>query len=110
MKKRLRRTAPEAKLAAKPTEDHVKIVKEYDEGLVDAGNSIFKHRIDQIEEEMHRRKNFRYENRRYLDKIRSNEVIVTQCPDVKILDMIPRVSIIEDVQFRKALPKSYKHF
>lgn len=35
---------------------------------------------------------------------------MTQHPDVQSLDMIPRVNIIEDVQFRKALPKSYKMF
>lgn len=37
-------------------------------------------------------------------------MLVTQNPAVQSLSMIPSVNIIEDCQFRKALPKSYKHF
>ena len=30
--------------------------------------------------------------------------------EVETLDMMPRVSMLEDIHFRKALPKSYKLF
>ena len=59
---------------------------------------------------MHRRENFEYKNRKYVDKVGSNPVLVIQHPEVQSLYMAPRVNIIEDMQLRKALPKSYKMF
>lgn len=59
---------------------------------------------------MHLRENFTYKDRKYIEKVGNNPILVTHHPSVQSLDMIPRVNIIEDVQFRKALPKSYKHF
>ena len=35
-------------------------------------------------------------------------VVVTSSQDVLNLDMQPKVNIIEDIQFRKALPKSFR--
>lgn len=37
-----------------------------------------------------------------------NPVLVMPSKDVASLDMMPRVNIIEDMQFRKALPKTFK--
>lgn len=39
-----------------------------------------------------------------------NPVLVLPSNDVRQLDMMPRIQILEDLQFRKALPKSYKYF
>ena len=37
-----------------------------------------------------------------------NQVLVTQDKNVTSLDMMPRVSLLEDIAFRKALPKSFR--
>ena len=39
-----------------------------------------------------------------------NPDLVMPSQEVTTLDMMPRVSILEDLQFRKALPKSLKYF
>lgn len=39
-----------------------------------------------------------------------NPVLVTTGHDVTTLDFMPRVSMLEDIHFRKALPKSFKLF
>ena len=41
-----------------------------------------KSRIDCIESEMQKRENFAYANRKYIEQISSNPVLVTQNPEV----------------------------
>ena len=49
-------------------------------------------------------------NKKYLQALSKNPVLVVQSEGIQNLDMKPRVNIIEDLQFRKALPKSVKLF
>lgn len=111
MKKRLRRNKQQ-KIEGKGLQSQSKRSKSLagDDYEVVANRSGLKSRIDCIEEEMHKREHFAYLNRKYIETVGSNQVLVMQTPEVKSLDMIPRVNIIEDLQFRKALPKAYKHF
>ena len=39
-----------------------------------------------------------------------NPVLVVPDPSVQALDMLPRVELLEDVEFRKKIPKAYKLF
>lgn len=59
---------------------------------------------------MYTRERYDYLNKKYINSIGKNPVIVVPSNDVKTLDMMPRISILEDLQFRKALPKSFKYF
>ena len=63
-----------------------------------------------IEDEMQKREHFQYMNKKYIQTMSKNPVLVTPSLDVKSIDMLPRVNILEDLQFRKALPKSFKLF
>ena len=42
--------------------------------------------------------------------MQTNPVLVTPDPSVQALDMLPRVELLEDVEFRKKIPKAYKLF
>ena len=57
---------------------------------------------------MHIRNNFQYKNKKLIELMSKNQVLVTQDRGVTSLDMMPRVSLLEDISFRKALPKSFK--
>jgi len=59
---------------------------------------------------MNQRERYEYLNKKYLTSMGKNQVLVMPNQEVKTLDMMPRVSILEDLQFRKALPKSFKYF
>ena len=39
-----------------------------------------------------------------------NPVLVMPTAAMESLDMMPRVNVLEDIQFRKAIPKSFKLF
>ena len=70
--------------------------------------AVLKTKAALLEEEMLKREKFSYENKRYIETVGANPVVVTANQNVKVLDMLPKVNILEDCQFRKALPKSFK--
>lgn len=70
----------------------------------------YKTKEQMIEEQMNMKERFEYLNKKYLASMEKNPVLVIPSKEVKTLDMMPRVSILEDLQFRKALPKSFKYF
>ena len=49
-------------------------------------------------------------NKKYIEQMNKNPVLVMPDHNVRHLDMMPRVNILEDIQFRKAIPKSFKLF
>ena len=57
---------------------------------------------------MNRRERFEYQNRHYINGYEANPILVLPDSNLKTLDMFPRVDLIEDLQFRKALPNSFK--
>ena len=63
-----------------------------------------------VEEEILQRERFSYLNKKYLESMSKNPVLVMPDQNVKSLDMKPRVHVLEDVHFRKALPKTFKYF
>ena len=56
------------------------------------------------------REYFSHLNKKYIATTSKNPVLVTPSQDIEILDMLPRINVLEDLQFRKALPKSFKLF
>ena len=53
---------------------------------------------------------FSHLNKKYIASMSKNPVLVMPDKEIMTLDMLPRVSMLEDIQFRKALPKSFKLF
>ena len=50
-----------------------------------------------IEDEMQKREHFQYMNKKYIQTMSKNPVLVTPSLDVKSIDMLPRVNILEDL-------------
>ena len=69
-----------------------------------------KSRGERLDDDLINRQRFKYTNKKYIEKLGTNPVVVLPSQGVQSLDMNPRVNIIEDLQFRKALPKSVKLF
>lgn len=43
-------------------------------------------------------------------QMQTNPVLVTPDPSVQALDMLPRIELLEDIVFRKKIPKAFKLF
>ena len=65
---------------------------------------------ERLEKEINLREYFTHLNKKYIDTMSKNPVLVMPDQEVETLDRMPRVSMLEDIHFRKALPKSYKLF
>ena len=59
---------------------------------------------------MNRRERYDYQNKKYISQYKSNPVLVLPDEHLKTLDMFPRVNLIEDIQFRKQIPKSFQMY
>ena len=53
---------------------------------------------------------FQYLDNKYRKGMVNNPVLVMPTVAMESLDMMPRVNVLEDIQFRKAIPKSFKLF
>ena len=57
-----------------------------------------------------RRERYDYQQAKMIRQMQNSPVLVVPDPSVAALDMLPRIEMLEDLQFRKKLPKSYKLF
>ena len=67
-------------------------------------------RLNYVQKELNRRERYDYQNRRYIKGFEVNPILVLPDENLKTLDMFPRVNLIEDLQFRKQLPNSFKMY
>jgi len=77
-------------------------------GSLQTKNAKLMSQEERLAEEMQQQERFSYNHKKYIDRVGVNPVVVTASKNVKILDKMPKVNILEDCQFRKALPKTFK--